>query len=478
MKFTKGNTTHKNMLYKGARKMKKNKILVLSLLACLIAIVSLGSLAWFNAEDDVTNEFRVANSEEDPDKIFSVDVWEDATEEDTAGEEKDQDGIVYDDILPGDKLFKEVHIENTGSYDQYIRATVTVTEASVWQDVFGMHLVPLSNFVDKVDYSAIFTEVSYYDAANDAFVYELYYKDPLAVGKELVVFDTVKISENLDRFQAAELAAGSFNINVMADAVQTENVGGNVYAAFNTVGLVKATPINNAADLEAALASEEEAYLIVDAAALAGNTLTIDSAVKNKTLDFNGADAAVEFIGAADVENVVISGIVDKDGKTPSVKTAADFTGEVTVNGCSFKDVAGSPFGAVVLAGGAVTVDNCEFVGSGKSYAIYSTSYNGELVIQNSTFTNLGSWAIQINGIVNGNLIVDNCVFETPDGVLKVLSGVDGDFTFTNNTMIGVKGHDSNPAKILVSGSGNGPVSATGKKTVTGNTLDGADWTL
>ena len=132
-------------------KRNKSKALVLSLIICLVAVASLGTLAWFSAEDEVTNEFKIANSEDDPDKIFSVDVWEDASSEDTPNEEKIQDGITYDDILPGDELFQEVHIENTGYYDQYVRATITISGASVWQDVYGAYVVPLSDFVEAID---------------------------------------------------------------------------------------------------------------------------------------------------------------------------------------------------------------------------------------------------------------------------------------------------------------------------------------
>lgn len=454
----------------------KKKVLVIALAVCMLAIMSFGTLAWFNAKDSVTNEFFIANSADDPDEIFSVDVWEDATADDPDGEPKIQDGIEFDDILPGDDLYKEVHIENTGSYPQYVRATVTVSDASVWQEVYGEYVVALADIVNGLDENAIHTHVAYYDAATDSFVYELYYTAPLAVDAQYVVFESVSIPESLDRLQAADLA-GSFTISVVADAVQTENVGANVYEAFKTVGLVKAIAISDPADLAAALASEDEAYLVINETALNNGTLDIDSAIKNKTLDFNGLNAVVTFSANASAENVVITGIVDTDGTVPSIQTNSAFTGDLTVNNCSFIDAAGQPYGAAVFAGGNITVDDCQFEGIGKSYAIYSTQSNGDITVTDSSFKNLGSWAIQINGKANGDVTIDNCVFETPDGVLKILSGVDGDFTFTNNTMVGVKGHDANPDKILVSGSGSGPVSATGIKTVTGNTLDGNAWT-
>ena len=61
-------------------KMNKNKVLALALAVCLLATVSMASLAWFTDNDSVTNDFLIAGSENSkPDDVFSVDVWEDAT---------------------------------------------------------------------------------------------------------------------------------------------------------------------------------------------------------------------------------------------------------------------------------------------------------------------------------------------------------------------------------------------------------------
>ena len=79
-------------------KLTKKKVFVSALAICLIAIISMGTLAWFSAQDEVTNKFMIADSDDDtPDEIFSVDVWENTPDGD-----KDQDGYEYTDILPGD----------------------------------------------------------------------------------------------------------------------------------------------------------------------------------------------------------------------------------------------------------------------------------------------------------------------------------------------------------------------------------------
>ena len=77
----------------------KKKVLTVAIAVCLIAIISLSTLAWFNAADDAQNNFYIANSEDDADEIFSVDVWEDDTQEDTADEVKLEDMEIERAIL-------------------------------------------------------------------------------------------------------------------------------------------------------------------------------------------------------------------------------------------------------------------------------------------------------------------------------------------------------------------------------------------
>ena len=207
-------------------KLSKNKVIALALAVCLIAILSFSSLAWFTDQDAVTNEFLIAGSEDsDPDDIFSVDVWEEGDEED--------DGLTYENILPGDTLDKVAHVENTGSYDQYIRVKITVSNASIWQADYQANMVPVTEFVN-VDLSQVYGVAS--EQEGDSFVYYLYYNDVLPVDGDMTVFTEAYVAEQLTRDQAATLSEG-YTITVTADAVQSENVGENVYEAFKTVGM-------------------------------------------------------------------------------------------------------------------------------------------------------------------------------------------------------------------------------------------------
>lgn len=211
-------------------KITKKKVFVSALIICLLAIVSMSTLAWFSASDSVKNEFYVADSgdhTDDPDAIFSVAVWEKTPESD-----KDTDGYEYKEILPGAKLTKEAHVENTGYYSQYIRAIVTISDANAWlAAVEGIDMAEVFLGFDE----SVWTNISMeHDTTADTLTYVLYYDGILESGKDITLFNQVKIPESLTVAQAAAFA-GDFSITVKAQAVQTENVGANAYEAFETV---------------------------------------------------------------------------------------------------------------------------------------------------------------------------------------------------------------------------------------------------
>ena len=211
-------------------KITKKKVFVSALIICLLAIVSMSTLAWFSASDSVKNEFYVADSgdhTDDPDAIFSVAVWEKTPESD-----KDTDGYEYKKILPGTKLTKEAHVENTGYYSQYIRAIVTISDANAWlAAVEGIDMAEVFLGFDE----SVWTNISMeHDTTADTLTYVLYYDGILESGKDITLFNQVKIPESLTVAQAAAFA-GDFSITVKAQAVQTENVGNNAFEAFETV---------------------------------------------------------------------------------------------------------------------------------------------------------------------------------------------------------------------------------------------------
>lgn len=267
-------------------KMNKRKSLSLALVIALIAILSFSSLAWFNAQDDVTNEFYIASTSEDDDitgdEIFSVDVWEEDEDIDGDGEitekdkdfngdgvvdEKDQDingdgkvgddddrngdgeidykdyirdengevkdefkdddGKTFEDILPGGSYAKDPNVENTGAYDMWVRVSVSVSEAKAWESILrnGDTLnMQLADVNPKLD---LCEEETTYDADKDERIYYYYYSEKLAPGEEFSVFTDFTIPGYLTQDDMAAIADLDFKVVVNVDAIQAENLPGN-----------------------------------------------------------------------------------------------------------------------------------------------------------------------------------------------------------------------------------------------------------
>ena len=365
-------------------KLNKQKVFALALAVCLIATLSMGSLAWFTDSDSVTNDFLIAGSEnQDPDAVFSVDVWE---RNDPNSQDK-LDYIEYPNILPGDDWYKEVNVENTGSYEQYIRAIVTVSDAHIWQEIFGLVYVPLNEIA--TDLNADFEAWStVYDADNDTLTYVLYYKNILAVDGIANLFTNVAIPEKLDRDQAAEMAGG-FQIIVTADAVQTKNVGDNAPAAFATVDMaVEAgnSTINltaeNIADVLALMANSEDAEVALD---LTG--IVLDQAVTNQgTLEITGGTLTGEVVfkneGTATLNGVSV--------EATSTGYAMMFVEGSTavLNDVAVDSAAGNLY---VIGGSEVTVNGGNFsnahnTNSGQRYSIYAAQAGTVVTVNDGEF--------------------------------------------------------------------------------------------
>lgn len=236
-------------------KMNKKKVLSLTLVIVLIAILSFGTLAWFNDADKVTNTFYVASSEDETpdsaDKIFSVDVWEnvdtdgDGELDDTDGDgtpDKIDQGATFEDILPGAHIAKAPYVENTGSYDQYVRLIITFKSAKSWYTLFKagdlggpMNMLTLdanfyTNWVQDDDW---FT----YDEVNDTYTYVYYLSKPLSPKDVVATFTAVNIPGEL--VQADVVDMGAITLDVRADAVQVENLPDSVINAKQAFDFVE-----------------------------------------------------------------------------------------------------------------------------------------------------------------------------------------------------------------------------------------------
>ena len=218
-------------------RLTRKKVLALALIVCLLAIASAGSRAWFSYTDSVENVFKVADTDGNESPDFSMALWE--TGEDGAHVKEKE----YTDLLPGDVLDKDPTVENTGNYDQYIRAYVTFSDASALQDAcekYGLS-ADLRSWLN-VDGTAWTADDAVKEDANADTVTYIYYlnrvlekKDGTTTDKQQQ-FTTVSIP---GAFVSDDLSgdAAVFNVDVDAEALQVENItANNAKEAFAFVG--------------------------------------------------------------------------------------------------------------------------------------------------------------------------------------------------------------------------------------------------
>jgi predicted ribosomally synthesized peptide with SipW-like signal peptide len=232
--------------------MSKKKVLSLSLVVIMIAILSLSSLAWFNDTDSVKNEFYIATSDDpsDPDDIFSVDIWEPVDKNGDgviSDDEKEQTGLKFENILPGSSFDKEPTVENTGAYDQYIRVVVTLSDAKAWMKILGPGYDLSTIFVGHDE--DLWTRSGNSGVKGEDLVYVYYLDKVLKPDETVALFTDVKLPTSLTQQEMAELNGG-FELTIRADAIQTENLGDGVdtaqeaFAAANWGNYVNTAPVS------------------------------------------------------------------------------------------------------------------------------------------------------------------------------------------------------------------------------------------
>lgn len=212
-----------NKTSKGGDSMKitKKKVLVTSLAISLIAILSFGTIAWFTAEDSVTNKFYVGDSTTDPDDVFGIDVWETVDGTEYGKNTAEDEGAIYEDILPGEKLNKVPYLTNTGVHSQYVRAIVTVSEASLLREAMEGAWGDADKFLAGTADTWTLTDILYTN--DDELVYVYYYNTALAAGVTTeALFEDVVIPTGLTLQQAQ--AMEMFEVSILGQVIQAEHL--------------------------------------------------------------------------------------------------------------------------------------------------------------------------------------------------------------------------------------------------------------
>ena len=213
--------------------MSKKKLLSLALVVIMIAILSFSTLAWFNDSDSVSNKFYVADSEDtSPDDIFSVDVYEKVdTDGDGEPDAKEDAGLEFKDVVPGQTLPKAPVVENTGRYAQWVKLTITFSSTKAWNAlVDGTVAGPIDLLTKAADFDTNWKGVSF-EAKDGTYVYTYYLKTALEPDATVDVFTAVNIPTTLEQADFFGIKDEEIKLDIKAEAIQLE-LGATVEEAF------------------------------------------------------------------------------------------------------------------------------------------------------------------------------------------------------------------------------------------------------
>ena len=234
----------------------KKKVLAAALIVSLIAILSFGTLAWFNATDTATNTFKIAKSDDpsnDPD--FKVEVFE----TDENGDETD--GLEFTDVAPGAELDKDPTVRNTGDYGLYARLVVTLSDAATWKAAATRYSLAtdannvLEAIVDGINAHWVRFDNPVFDATADTLTYVYYYDAVVAKAADAPNNETEPLFTKVEipgAFEQSDMDYGTdglFTVTVRADAVQSDNIldpsatvtGNEAYQAFSNANWAAGT---------------------------------------------------------------------------------------------------------------------------------------------------------------------------------------------------------------------------------------------
>lgn len=211
--------------------MNKRKTLLLALAACMIAILAVGgTLAYFTAEETVTNTFTVGDVQI---TLTESEVTADPTEADPAVTEAlaygyfDADGAdartitnaetqEYETLLPGATVHKDPMVTNTGTNDAYIRVKVTHNNVANMKKAANDYYDQLVAVIDgcTTDHTYSATE------SGDSVTHVLLFTKPLAADGTIEIFNSIPVPSEYDNTEMDEVF-GDLEIKITAEAIQS-----------------------------------------------------------------------------------------------------------------------------------------------------------------------------------------------------------------------------------------------------------------
>lgn len=223
--------------------MNKKKVFILALAVCLIAILSMSTLAWFNSTADVKNDFMFDDTDGDGSPDFEVIIYETKNDGTT---DTTEDGNQYTHVAPGAVLPKDPTVKNEGDYDMYTRVVVTLDNASAWIAVSDKYSIAdddnciLEEMVE-IHQNWVRFDNPVYDATADTLTYVYYHNGIVEAGVKTAPLFTQVTIPTAPQQDDLRFGDDKFSITVKADAIQSDNIiadgatitGNEAYTAFS-----------------------------------------------------------------------------------------------------------------------------------------------------------------------------------------------------------------------------------------------------
>lgn len=188
--------------------MKNKKLLAAATSVALVAVVGIGAtLAYFTDSDEANNVVTMGH--------VDISLNESTTSEDgkVADEVIGGEGMVFDNIMPGDVLSKNPWIfVEADSQDAYLRMKMDITA----EENSGITEADLDELEQNLRDEITGEDTGWYYAADGYY----YYNVSVAENTRVDFFKTVDIPASWTN----NTADGTFNISLTAEAIQSENV--------------------------------------------------------------------------------------------------------------------------------------------------------------------------------------------------------------------------------------------------------------
>lgn len=184
--------------------MKKWKVLAVALQVCCLAILTVGTLAYFTAEERAHNVITTGG--------IQIELLETTDQKDANGNPVPFENV--SGVMPGERVSKIVQVKNTGANPAYVRVRVDKS-IRLAENVSG-----------DADISLIGLDYNTADWVEQDGYY--YYKKPLAPETMTTpLFEHVSFSGDMDNLYKK----CSVDVDVCVFAVQSENNGTDVLQA-------------------------------------------------------------------------------------------------------------------------------------------------------------------------------------------------------------------------------------------------------